>query len=134
MHTPTHPVRIVTASALFDGHDASINIMRRIFMSQGCEVIHLGHNRSVQEVVDAALEEDVQGVAVGLRVDGHGGDAELVERADHAHRDLAPVGDQDLLQRSRLRHVRQRIARPAPGRPRLGRGRPKALPERLARP
>ena len=64
LHVPTHPVRLVTASSLFDGHDASINIMRRIFQSQGCEVIHLGHNRSVAEVVDAALEEDVQGVAV----------------------------------------------------------------------
>ena len=64
LHVPKHPVRLVTASSLFDGHDASINIMRRIFMSQGCEVVHLGHNRSVQEVVDAAIEEDVQGVAV----------------------------------------------------------------------
>ena len=61
---PRNPVRLVTASSLFDGHDASINIMRRILQSQGCEVIHLGHNRSVQEVVDAALEEDAQGVAV----------------------------------------------------------------------
>ena len=61
----------MTASSLFDGHDASINIMRRIFQSQGCEVIHLGHNRSVQEVVDAALEEDVQGVAVSSYQGGH---------------------------------------------------------------
>ena len=57
LHTPTHPVRFVTASALFDGHDASINIMRRIMQSQGAEVIHLGHNRAVQEVVEAAIEE-----------------------------------------------------------------------------
>lgn len=71
LHKPTHPVRLVTASSLFDGHDASINIMRRIFQSQGCEVIHLGHNRSVQEVVDAALEEDVQGVAVSSYQGGH---------------------------------------------------------------
>jgi isobutyryl-CoA mutase len=71
LHRPTNPIRLVTASALFDGHDASINIMRRIFMSQGCEVIHLGHNRSVQEVVDAALEEDVQGVAVSSYQGGH---------------------------------------------------------------
>ena len=71
LHTPTNPIRLVTASALFDGHDASINIMRRILMSQGCEVIHLGHNRSVQEVVDAALEEDVQGVAVSSYQGGH---------------------------------------------------------------
>ncbi len=71
LHVPTHPVRLVTASSLFDGHDASINIMRRIFQSQGCEVIHLGHNRSVQEVVDAALEEAVQGVAVSSYQGGH---------------------------------------------------------------
>ncbi|MBL0746185.1 fused isobutyryl-CoA mutase/GTPase IcmF [Nocardioides baculatus] len=71
LHTPKNPIRLVTSSALFDGHDASINIMRRIFMSQGCEVIHLGHNRSVQEVVDAALEEDVQGVAVSSYQGGH---------------------------------------------------------------
>jgi methylmalonyl-CoA mutase len=61
----------VTASSLFDGHDASINIMRRILQSQGAEVIHLGHNRSVAEVVDAALEEDVQGVAVSSYQGGH---------------------------------------------------------------
>ncbi|WP_026926977.1 fused isobutyryl-CoA mutase/GTPase IcmF [Granulicoccus phenolivorans] len=71
LYTPTHPIRLVTASSLFDGHDASINIMRRIFMSQGAEVIHLGHNRSVQEVVDAAIEEDVQGVAVSSYQGGH---------------------------------------------------------------
>ena len=71
LHVPTHPVRLVTASALFDGHDASINIMRRIFQSQGAEVIHLGHNRSVKEVVDAAIEEDVQGVAVSSYQGGH---------------------------------------------------------------
>ena len=71
LHVPTHPVRIVTASSLFDGHDASINIMRRIMQSQGAEVIHLGHNRSVQEVVDAAIEEDVQGVAVSSYQGGH---------------------------------------------------------------
>jgi methylmalonyl-CoA mutase len=71
LHVPQNPVRLVTASSLFDGHDASINIMRRIFQSQGCEVIHLGHNRSVQEVVDAALEEDVQGVAVSSYQGGH---------------------------------------------------------------
>lgn len=71
LHQPVHPVRLVTASALFDGHDASINIMRRIFQSQGAEVIHLGHNRSVQEVVDAALEEDAHGVAVSSYQGGH---------------------------------------------------------------
>ncbi len=71
LHVPTHPVRVVTASSLFDGHDASINIMRRILQSQGAEVIHLGHNRSVSEVVDAALEEDVQAVAVSSYQGGH---------------------------------------------------------------
>ena len=71
LHVPRHPLRLVTASSLFDGHDASINIMRRIFQSQGAEVIHLGHNRSVQEVVDAALEEDVHGVAVSSYQGGH---------------------------------------------------------------
>ncbi|MEY9844574.1 fused isobutyryl-CoA mutase/GTPase IcmF [Streptacidiphilus sp. MAP5-3] len=71
LHVPQSPVRLVTASALFDGHDASINVMRRIFQSQGAEVIHLGHNRSVQEVVNAAIEEDVQGVAVSSYQGGH---------------------------------------------------------------
>ena len=71
LHAPTHPVRFLTASALFDGHDASINIMRRILQSQGAEVIHLGHNRSVQEVVDAAIDEDVQGVAISSYQGGH---------------------------------------------------------------
>ena len=71
LHVPANPVRIVSASSLFDGHDASINIMRRIMQSQGAEVIHLGHNRSVQEVVDAAIEEDAQGVAVSSYQGGH---------------------------------------------------------------
>src|SRR5213594_3927561 len=64
-------IRFVTAASLFDGHDAAINIMRRILQASGAEVIHLGHNRSVQEVVDAALEEDVQGVAVSSYQGGH---------------------------------------------------------------
>ncbi|MEO6473028.1 MAG: fused isobutyryl-CoA mutase/GTPase IcmF [Aeromicrobium sp.] len=71
LHKPVNPVRLVTASSLFDGHDASINIMRRIFQSQGAEVVHLGHNRSVLEVVDAAIEEDVQGIAVSSYQGGH---------------------------------------------------------------
>lgn len=71
LHVPQHPVRLVTASSLFDGHDASINIMRRIFQSQGCEVVHLGHNRSVAEVVEAAIEEDAQGIAVSSYQGGH---------------------------------------------------------------
>jgi isobutyryl-CoA mutase len=71
LHVSRNPIRIVTAAALFDGHDAAINIMRRIFQSQGAEVIHLGHNRSVKDVVDAAVEEDVQGVAVSSYQGGH---------------------------------------------------------------
>src|SRR6185295_10153866 len=64
-------IRFVTAASLFDGHDASINIMRRILQGSGAEVIHLGHNRSVDEVVSAALQEDVQGVAVSSYQGGH---------------------------------------------------------------
>ena len=68
---PVHPVRFVTAASLFDGHDAAINIMRRILQRQGAEVVHLGHNRSVDEVVTAAIQEDVQGVAVSSYQGGH---------------------------------------------------------------
>jgi len=68
---PAHKVRFVTAASLFDGHDASINIMRRILQASGAEVIHLGHNRSVKEIVDAAVEEDVQGIAVSSYQGGH---------------------------------------------------------------
>ena len=71
LHVPVHPVRFVTAASLFDGHDAAINIMRRILQSQGAEVVHLGHNRSVDEVVTAAIAEDVQGVAVSSYQGGH---------------------------------------------------------------
>jgi methylmalonyl-CoA mutase len=71
LHSPVHPVRFVTAAALFDGHDAAINIMRRILQAQGAEVIHLGHDRSVLDVVTAAIEEDVQGVAVSSYQGGH---------------------------------------------------------------
>ncbi|MEX2293433.1 MAG: fused isobutyryl-CoA mutase/GTPase IcmF [Acidimicrobiales bacterium] len=71
LHEPTNPVRIVTAASLFDGHDAAINIMRRILQAQGCEVIHLGHNRSVDEVLTAVVQEDAQGVAVSSYQGGH---------------------------------------------------------------
>ncbi|MCP9752663.1 methylmalonyl-CoA mutase family protein [Ferruginibacter sp. HRS2-29] len=64
-------VRIVTAAALFDGHDAAINIMRRILQSKGAEIIHLGHNRSVAEIVECAIEEDVQGIAITSYQGGH---------------------------------------------------------------
>ena len=66
-----HKIRLVTATSLFDGHDASINVMRRILQASGAEVIHLGHNRSVDEIVTAALDEDVQGVAVSSYQGGH---------------------------------------------------------------
>jgi methylmalonyl-CoA mutase len=68
---PTHKVRFITAASLFDGHDASINIMRRILQASGCEVIHLGHNRSVEEIVTAALQEDAHGIAVSSYQGGH---------------------------------------------------------------
>src|SRR5205085_9172242 len=66
-----HKIRFITAASLFDGHDASINIMRRILQASGAEVIHLGHNRSVDEIVTAALQEDVQGIAVSSYQGGH---------------------------------------------------------------
>ena len=69
--TTEHKVRIVTAAALFDGHDAAINIMRRILQSKGAEIIHLGHNRSVAEIVECAIEEDVQGIAITSYQGGH---------------------------------------------------------------
>ena len=66
-----HNVRIVTAASLFDGHDAAINIMRRILQSKGAEIIHLGHNRSVAEIVECAIEEDAQGIAITSYQGGH---------------------------------------------------------------
>lgn len=68
---PQHKIRIVTAASLFDGHDAAINIMRRILQSKGAEIIHLGHNRSVREIVECAIEEDVQGIAITSYQGGH---------------------------------------------------------------
>src|ERR1700741_2338170 len=70
-YRPAHRVRFVTAASLFDGHDAAINIMRRILQNMGAEVIHLGHNRSVDDVVTAALQEDVQGIAISSYQGGH---------------------------------------------------------------
>ena len=69
--TPSTPVRFVTAASLFDGHDAAINIMRRLIQSQGAEVIHLGHNRSVADVVNAAIQEDADGIALSSYQGGH---------------------------------------------------------------
>lgn len=71
VYKPKHHIRFVTASSLFDGHDASINIMRRIIQASGAEVIHLGHNRSVEEIVNAAIQEDVQGIAISSYQGGH---------------------------------------------------------------
>ena len=71
VYRPRNKVRFVTAASLYDGHDASINIMRRILQSSGVEVIHLGHNRSVDEIVTAAIQEDVQGIAVSSYQGGH---------------------------------------------------------------
>jgi methylmalonyl-CoA mutase len=70
-YIPQNNIRVVTATSLFDGHDASINIIRRLLQSTGVEVIHLGHNRSVQEIVDAAIDEDTQGIAVSSYQGGH---------------------------------------------------------------
>src|SRR6185437_2853162 len=70
-HPDATPLRFVTDASLFDGHDAAINIMRRIIQSQGAEVIHLGHNRSVEDVVRAALQEDADGIALSSYQGGH---------------------------------------------------------------
>lgn len=70
-YKPVNHIRIVTAASLFDGHDAAINIMRRIIQSTGCEVIHLGHNRSVHEIVDCAIQEDAQAIAITSYQGGH---------------------------------------------------------------
>lgn len=70
-YQPVNKIRIVTAASLFDGHDAAINIMRRILQSKGAEIIHLGHNRSVVEIVECAIEEDAQGIAITSYQGGH---------------------------------------------------------------
>ena len=70
-YRPATKIRFITATSLYDGHDAAINIIRRILLSSGAEVIHLGHNRSVEEIVNAAIQEDVQGIAVSCYQGGH---------------------------------------------------------------
>ncbi|MGD8396546.1 MAG: cobalamin-dependent protein, partial [Candidatus Eiseniibacteriota bacterium] len=70
-YRPQHKIRFVSAAALFDGHDAAINVMRRIMQASGAEVIHLGHNRGAAEVVDAAIQEDAQAIAVSSYQGGH---------------------------------------------------------------
>jgi methylmalonyl-CoA mutase len=86
LHIPSRPIRVVTAAALFDGHDAAINIMRRILQAQGAEVIHLGHNRSVDEVATAAVHEDADAVAISSYQGGH------VEYFEYLVRTLAERG------------------------------------------
>jgi len=85
-YRPTHHVRIVSAASLFDGHDAAINIMRRILQASGAEVIHLGHNRSVAEIVDCAIQEDAQGIALTSYQGGH------VEYLEYMHDLLERAG------------------------------------------
>jgi len=87
-YRPSNPVRIVTAASLFDGHDAAINVMRRILQASGAEVIHLGHNRSVAEIVNCAIQEDAQGVAITSYQGGH------VEYFKYMHDLLAQAGAQ----------------------------------------
>ena len=70
-YKPKNKIRIVTAGSLFDGHDAAINVMRRVIQASGAEVIHLGHDRSVQEVVECAIEEDAQAIAMTSYQGGH---------------------------------------------------------------
>lgn len=70
-YQPKNHIRIITAASLFDGHDAAINVMRRIIQSSGAEVIHLGHNRSAQEIVDCAIQEDAQAIAITSYQGGH---------------------------------------------------------------
>ncbi len=71
LHVPSRPIRVVTAAALFDGHDAAINIMRRILQGQGAEVIHLGHDRSVEQIAAAAVHEDADAIAISSYQGGH---------------------------------------------------------------
>ena len=70
-YKPKNHIRIVTAASLFDGHDAAINVMRRIIQASGVEVIHLGHNRSVAEIVECAIQEDAQAIALTSYQGGH---------------------------------------------------------------
>ena len=70
-YKPQNHIRVVTAASLFDGHDAAINIIRRVLQATGVEVIHLGHNRSVKEIVEAAIQEDAHGIGVSCYQGGH---------------------------------------------------------------
>ena len=90
-YQPKNKIRIVTAASLFDGHDAAINIMRRIMQASGAEVIHLGHNRSVQEIVNTAIQEDVQAIAITSYQGGH------IEFFKYMH---------DLLKENKAEHIK----------------------------
>ena len=105
-YSPKHKIRIVTAASLFDGHDAAINIMRRIIQSTGCEVIHLGHDRSVEEVVDCAIQEDAQAIAMTSYQGGHNEYFkymyDLLKEKNASHIKILVVeGEQFFLRRSR---------------------------------
>ena len=105
-YSPKHKIRIVTAASLFDGHDAAINIMRRIIQSTGCEVIHLGHDRSVEEVVDCAIQEDAQAIAMTSYQGGHNEYFKymydlLKKKMLHILKFLVVEGEQFFLRRSR---------------------------------
>lgn len=89
-YTPKNKIRFVTATSLFDGHDASINIMRRLLQARGVEVIHLGHNRTAKEVADAAIQEDVQGIAISSYQGGH------IEYFKYIRKLLDEQGGQDI--------------------------------------
>jgi methylmalonyl-CoA mutase len=84
-YIPKHKIRIVTAASLFDGHDAAINIMRRIIQSTGVEVIHLGHDRSVEEVVNCAIQEDAHAIAMTSYQGGH------MERSQNCRTTASPA-------------------------------------------
>jgi CHAT domain-containing protein len=107
-YRPAHKVRFVTDASLFDGHDAAINIMRRILQGTGAEVIHLGHNRSVDDVVTAALQEDVQGIAISSYQGGH------VEYFKYMM-DLLKSREEKQSQLKRLKELHARNALQAPG-------------------
>ena len=115
-YRPTNKVRFVTAASLFDGHDAAINIMRRILQSMGAEVIHLGHNRSVDEVVTAALQEDAQGITISSYQGGHNEyftymvellKARGVNEIEEVRIDLDPAQRDEMMQKTQRRtHIK----------------------------
>ena len=103
--TETSPLRFVTAASLFDGHDAAINIMRRLIQAQGAEVVHLGHNRSVEDVVRAALQEDADGIALSSYQGGH---VEYFKYMVDMLRERGAVAHPRVRRRRRHHHARKR--------------------------